>query len=81
MKGGLPTREELTKGEGIRAVGSLWSEWGDMGNYPGSGFVSHYYWTSEQNSVGYHYLVYLSYGYVYSYDDTSSVYVVCRQDL
>ncbi|EKA7110280.1 hypothetical protein OL205_004369, partial [Salmonella enterica] len=77
-----PTRGELTMGLHTRAVGSLWSEWGDMGNYSGSGFFSHLYWASEVNGVGNHYYVNLIDGNVLlSHDGSGLIRVVCRQGL
>ena len=84
MKGGLPTRKELTKGQNVRAVGSLWSEWGNVSTYPGAGFISgDYYWTSELSSYnGYPYIVFSSDGDVRDHrDDTYPNHVVRRQDL
>ncbi|CNI61947.1 Ig domain-containing protein [Yersinia ruckeri] len=76
-----PTRGELTMGGDTRAVGSLWSEWGVMGNYSGSGFDSGYHWTSEADGIGYYYGVSLYNGDVGSNYDSGDLYVVCRQGL
>lgn len=76
-----PTRGELTMGGDTRAVGSLWSEWGVMGNYSGSGFDSGYHWTSEADGIGYYYGVGLYNGDVGSNYDSGDLYVVCRQGL
>ncbi|WP_391595499.1 hypothetical protein [Yersinia aldovae] len=76
-----PTRGELTRGSGTRAVGSLWSEWGSMGNYSGSGFDNDGYWTSELYNIGAHHFVSLYNGNVSSYSDLNDDYVVCRQGL
>ncbi|MCW7680235.1 hypothetical protein OM393_24470, partial [Serratia bockelmannii] len=69
-----------------RAVGPLWSEWGDLANYSNSGFdglYSDFLWTLEQhpNSRNNHYLVYLNSGRVTSGNDLTGYYVVCRQEL
>ncbi|MEL5664699.1 invasin, partial [Serratia ureilytica] len=101
----LPKIDELTNSKGgryynghwtpnneSRAIGSLWSEWGDMTNYSGSGFVNDDYWTSEQYSasVGNHLI--LNYGVKLSNGQVNSggfhlgilfsnPLVVCRQYL
>ncbi|EMR7683814.1 hypothetical protein WKA22_004001 [Yersinia enterocolitica] len=77
-----PTRVQLIQGIGTRGIGSLWSEWGNMGNYTGSGFLSIYYWTSVAGSIGHHDLVFLSSGSIASnIDSYDGGYVVCRQGL
>ncbi|HDL6960682.1 TPA: hypothetical protein PXM37_004365, partial [Yersinia enterocolitica] len=77
-----PTLAQLTQGSNTRGVGSLWSEWGPMGIYSSSGFLSSYYWTSEADDIGYHYRVNLYRSNVYSdNDDSANFYVVCRQGL
>ncbi|MFS1538754.1 MAG: inverse autotransporter beta domain-containing protein [Candidatus Phlomobacter fragariae] len=43
--GVMPTVEQLSKGEGKRAVGSLWSEWGKFSHYDIS---DDYYWTEDR---------------------------------
>lgn len=58
----------------------MWSEWGDMSKYTGSGFYG-YYWMSEGDGRGRHYFVYQYHGAVnYNFDSTSN-YVACRQGL
>lgn len=81
-----PTRLQLTNAEsglGTREAGShaLWSEWGVMGNYSGSGFGSRFYWTSEARIVGNHYGVSLLNGAANSSADSGNGYAVCRQGL
>lgn len=73
------TMAGLTQGTDTRGVGSLWSEWGRMGNYSSSGFGSSYYWTSEANGIGNHYNVNLNNGNVNSNNDSNNNYVACRQ--
>ncbi|SCC69754.1 Ig-like domain-containing protein, partial [Kosakonia oryziphila] len=56
-RGGLGTALDLTNvtsGTGSRAgnSGALWSEWGALSSYSGSGFISDYNWTSEFDSAG-----------------------------
>lgn len=62
-------------------TGSLWGEWGDLGIYAGSGFVSYYYyWTLEDYiKPDHHYDILLGKGSVTSSEDTSSLYTVCRK--
>ncbi|MGP2819983.1 inverse autotransporter beta domain-containing protein [Serratia marcescens] len=63
-------------------VGSLWSEWGNLSTYTGSGLPSSSFpWTSEVNSSGNHFIVYLTSGYVYYNFDSASGFVACRQGL
>ncbi|WP_411704856.1 YrIlm family inverse autotransporter adhesin [Edaphovirga cremea] len=76
-----PTRGDMTMGLRVRGLGSLFSEWGSMGNYSGAGFVNLNYWASDQGSSGSHYGVALNYGSVSNYYDTNRFYVVCRQGL
>ncbi|MEX2954064.1 hypothetical protein AB4K01_23000, partial [Serratia fonticola] len=76
-----PTRHDMTMGGNVRGLGSLFSEWGRMGNYSGSGFVTDYYWTSEQDGSGLPYAVYLDSGGVISVSVISDISVVCRQGL
>ncbi|PNM27328.1 hypothetical protein A6J66_000940 [Yersinia enterocolitica] len=76
-----PAVAGLTLGYDTRGVSSLWSEWGDMDNYGGSGFSSYGYWTSEANGDGYHYVVDLDDGLVDRLNDRFSTYVACRQGL
>lgn len=74
----LPVVDDLSNGPYVRRVGNLWSEWGAIGNYPSSGFISSAYWTSKVNGSGYHYSVYLHNGYVTSsFDSNYYGYVVC----
>ncbi|KFL01234.1 hypothetical protein DP21_4532 [Serratia marcescens] len=75
---------QLTTGQyNVRGtVGSLWSEWGDVSTYTGSGFPSGgLTWTSEVGSSGHHYYVDLTTGNVSDFYDSSSLYVACRQGL
>ncbi|HID8211412.1 TPA: hypothetical protein ACXIGT_004771, partial [Serratia marcescens] len=94
----LPKVEELTNSTArivdgkdtpnnpSRAVGSLWSEWGDPGDYSLSGFSSHYNnhtWTETASfgSIG-HYSVIMRTGDVgYTYGDGSRLMGVCVKDL
>ncbi|WP_279052182.1 hypothetical protein [Cedecea davisae] len=60
-------------------LSGLWSEWGDLFQYSGTGFASYGNWSSEQASSGKHYLVTLYQGYAGSNYDTYTFCVVCRQ--
>ncbi|WP_273831078.1 Ig-like domain-containing protein, partial [Serratia bockelmannii] len=64
-------------------VDSLWSEWGDLTKYTGSGFPSsNGPWTSEVYLSGsHHYIVRLTAGHVTNGSDSDSWYVACRQGL
>ncbi|KFF76754.1 hypothetical protein IY40_22340, partial [Serratia marcescens] len=66
-----------------RAVGSLWGEWGDLGGYSGSSFLSYGYWTSEIIGSDLYYGVFLNNGRVSAggRDISSRGYVVCRHNL
>ncbi|WP_447883416.1 hypothetical protein [Serratia fonticola] len=75
-----PFAVELSKGL-KRKVGSLWSEWGNMANYSGSGFIGGYYWTAEAADIDIHYSIVLSNGGTSYGVDTDRYYVVCRQSL
>jgi adhesin/invasin len=76
-----PTQANLTNGQDIRNVGSLWSEWGNMANYSGSGFTGDTYWTSDPNSDLLHYVVVLFNGSMFNNFNTVNYGVVCRQVL
>ncbi|MCS3490667.1 Ig-like domain-containing protein [Enterobacter sp. SLBN-59] len=82
FRGGLPTVADLTSGQLVRGVGSLWAEWGRPGGaYPGSGLIDSYYWTSEVKGAGHYYNVSLDHGGV-GYNVAKSTWsVVCRQNL
>ncbi|VEN40723.1 unnamed protein product [Callosobruchus maculatus] len=60
-------------------LGGLWSEWGELSKYSGAGFSGNFYWSSEQQSSGLHYIVYLSDGLVLSYYDSHTNYVDAGQ--
>ncbi|MGP2591302.1 invasin domain 3-containing protein, partial [Serratia marcescens] len=85
----LPGIAQLGGSQGISGlynsrgeVGSLWSEWGNLPTYTGSGFPSSSTtWSSEAGSSGYHYNVNLTTGYVSFNLDSDSYRVACRQGL
>lgn len=64
----------------LGTLGGLWSEWGNILQYNGAGF-SDYYWSSEQQFSGVHYLVDLTDGNSGNMSDNSKYLVVCRQGL
>lgn len=56
-----PTRDDMMTP--ARGIGSLWSEWGSMNNYPDSGFANDNYWTSETAPIlGNYYIAILNQG-------------------
>ncbi|MDX7274042.1 invasin domain 3-containing protein [Serratia marcescens] len=85
----LPGIAQLGGSQGISGlynsrgeVGSLWSEWGNLPTYTGSGFPSsNHTWASEAFSGGNHYNVYLTTGHVNNGPDSYGNYVACRQGL
>ncbi|EHN6806661.1 hypothetical protein KJJ67_004473, partial [Salmonella enterica] len=84
---GLATVQQLngstTHSDGRRGViAGLWSEWGNFLTYTGAGFYGKYfYWSSEQESSGWHYNLYPNVGVVFANTDRYTNYVVCRQGL
>ncbi|MCS3491020.1 inverse autotransporter beta domain-containing protein [Enterobacter sp. SLBN-59] len=83
-RGSLPAVEQMTLHSGYvatqkRNIGALWNEWGDMSTY-GAGFSGSDCWSSEQQSSGSHYNVYLISGNV-NVNDSFTHDVVCRQGL
>ncbi|EBO8100957.1 inverse autotransporter beta domain-containing protein [Salmonella enterica] len=82
----LPTVAQITlhtnyTATTARGTGALWNEWGNLGSYRGAGFSGGNSWSSEQKNSGRHYLLLQYTGHVYSYYDSSTYYVVCRQGL
>ncbi|ECT1737382.1 invasin, partial [Salmonella enterica subsp. enterica serovar Saintpaul] len=82
----LPTVEQLSNGtesgyQTRAANAGLWSEWGNMSGYSSAGLSGNYYWSSEWQSSGTHYVVRLSSGYVVGTGDSDKLNVVCRQGL
>jgi adhesin/invasin len=79
----LPTISQLSNGYShiqTRAIGSLWSEWGDLTQYDDSGFASKSnYWALEERISGNHHVVLLSTGEVSSSGEGTPQYVACRQ--
>ncbi|ELB2793909.1 hypothetical protein QMX34_004558, partial [Aeromonas hydrophila] len=78
-----PTTAEIFGGSHVRNVGTLWSEWGDLARYSGSGFDRQAYWTSDAFGITHHYLVYLvgNWPMIFVGGNTTSNYIVCRQRL
>lgn len=80
-RGGLATTQQLRANGTRGTLGGVWSEWGNMGNYPGSGFLGSTYWSSEIRGASDHYNASLLNGVV-AYDwDYVNYYVVCRVGL
>ncbi|HGE8289445.1 TPA: hypothetical protein ACGD4M_005026, partial [Serratia marcescens] len=91
----LPRMDELTnskwRGDSqwkaqkpSRAVGPLWSEWGSLEDYSGSGFTRHNYWTTDSIGGRDYYQVILRDGFGTNSNVIGGLwggYVVCRQDL
>ncbi|MGK0707003.1 inverse autotransporter beta domain-containing protein, partial [Yokenella regensburgei] len=82
----LPTIAQLSNAKifniGVRAIGPLWSEWGNMQGYPG--ISSGPFWTSEgggKEGVPFYYYVYMDNGYVvYSLvGPNEREFTLCRQ--
>lgn len=64
-----------------RGTGALWNEWGMLSQYSGAGFSGGVFWSSERESSGFHYVVDLNFGSVYSDYDGDTYPVLCRQGL
>ncbi|TXE24600.1 inverse autotransporter beta-barrel domain-containing protein [Serratia marcescens] len=79
----LATRAQLSKGKAVRGVGTLWSEWGDMGAYAGAGVLDQNNWTSDARaSLRVHYLVNLDNGHDGSaFADGMAFGALCRRAL
>jgi adhesin/invasin len=85
-QGALPTQLDMsnapgTGSRGTRAVGALWSEWGAVNNYPGSGLVSGSYWSSDRYAIDYYLLVSMVNGAVEGSPSSNNFNVSCRKDL
>ncbi|EFU5825523.1 hypothetical protein GL658_00425 [Shigella sonnei] len=80
----LPTVAQVTnadkeRGNPTRAVGNLWSEWGDLTTYSSSGFGIRIYLTSERQESGVPYVVSSKTGYISK--AYSNPYMMCRKSL
>ena len=80
----LPTDADLSLGQNVRGMGSMWSEWGTVANYSSSGFnPERPYWTSGQAIAGgviYGRYVYMTNGRN-AFGGPNEINVMCRQDL
>ncbi|MGL4212329.1 MAG: hypothetical protein ACRCSA_05070, partial [Morganella morganii] len=77
----LVTQAEIARGVGVRTVGSLFSEWGDMSRYL-VGFPFAKTWTSDISGSNHHYAVALYNGTVVSELDTNGgMFGVCWNSL
>lgn len=50
--GNIPVASYLSAGTGVRQVGNLWGEWGDLADYPESGFVRDFYFSNTFLALG-----------------------------
>ncbi|EOP1617156.1 invasin domain 3-containing protein, partial [Escherichia coli] len=81
----LPTVAQVTNarkknGEhGTRAVGNLWSEWGDLTKYSSSGFETRIYLTSDRQDNGVPYTVTSTSGSIAT--EFVEPYMMCRKSL
>lgn len=76
-----PTISEISVGSGNRSVGQVFSEWGPIQNYAGSGFVGGRHWTSESDGGSGHYFVYFYNGNINHLADPYEASVVCKKDI
>jgi adhesin/invasin len=75
-----PVVNNLTLGTDVRGMGSLWSEWGRMAAYPGSGFVTSNYWTADVSNLNSYFRVSLGNGSFAGNLNTNTILVVCSQE-
>ncbi|MGL5384920.1 MAG: invasin domain 3-containing protein, partial [Serratia sp. (in: enterobacteria)] len=80
----LPLYNQMTNATSIgswgsRDIGNLYSEWGDMSQYPGWQGIS--YWSSEKYVADYHYVVRLNNGGLTALNDVLPRGVACRRGL
>jgi adhesin/invasin len=76
-----PERNNLTLGTNLRGMGSLWSEWGRMAAYLGSGFNTSNYWTADVSNVNSHFRVSLGDASAVGNDNNGLNSVVCIKAL
>lgn len=65
-------------------IGGLWSEWGNMSQFTGSGITGYSSWTADSDSNGDHYQFNAGNGYASGSgvgDSTATYEVVCRLGL
>ncbi|EOO0225957.1 Ig-like domain-containing protein [Escherichia coli] len=73
----IPGVNLLSSGENRREIGSLFSEWGDMGHYMDADFYSEIYWSSNTAGGGRQYIVSLENGAHGSVQTSEYFHVAC----
>ncbi len=78
----LPRADLLSNGHMRREIGSLYGEWGDMGNYMNEAdFYSMVYWSSNSAGAGQQYIVSLETGTQNTYQTHEFFYVACYKQI
>ncbi|HFN7375691.1 TPA: Ig-like domain-containing protein [Escherichia coli] len=78
----LPLADLLSNGHMRREIGSLYGEWGDMGNYMNEAdFYSMVYWSSNSAGAGQQYIVSLETGTQNTYQTHEFFYGACYKQI
>ncbi|HFL1154615.1 TPA: Ig-like domain-containing protein [Escherichia coli] len=77
----IPGVNLLSSGENRREIGSLFGEWGDMGNYMDADFYSEIYWSSNTAGGGRQYIVSLENGAHGSVQTSEYFHVACYKNI
>lgn len=78
----LPRADLLSNGHMRREIGSLYGEWGDMGNYMNEAdFYSMVYWSSNSAGAGQQYIVSLETGTQNTYQTHDFFYGACYKQI
>ncbi|HBD3143557.1 TPA: Ig-like domain-containing protein [Escherichia coli] len=78
----LPRADLLSNGHMRREIGSLYGEWGDMGNYMNEAdFYSMVYWSSNSAGAGQQYIVSLETGTQNTYQTREFFYGACYKQI
>ncbi|HDP6970426.1 TPA: Ig-like domain-containing protein [Escherichia coli] len=78
----LPRADLLSNGHMRREIGSLYGEWGDMGNYMNEAdFYSMVYWSSNSAGAGQQYIVSLETGTQNTYQTHKFFYGACYKQI
>ncbi len=78
----LPRADLLSNGHMRREIGSLYGEWGDMGNYMNEAdFYSMVYWSSNSAGAGQQYIVSLETGTQNTYQTHEYFYGACYKQI
>ncbi len=78
----LPRADLLSNGHMRREIGSLYGEWGDMGNYMNeANFYSMVYWSSNSAGAGQQYIVSLETGTQNTYQTHEFFYGACYKQI